>query len=284
MLKYRNKKETNPVVKNKHNKKKNTILLFECATKELAKCLLEKNEEQSKKIISLLKEFFSKDSLLSQEIAIYKEILNTSNQDKVFCEKMLEEAKKRYADLPQDVLSIDRMRFVKKLSSIRPKFLENFSEDFRNFATLYQVLNPAEGVPIKTKLLMESSVVEKMSSPEKKEEDKLLPKDDLVMKSFIRRFNESYGSLLPKQKELIKRYTFSIGNKTVEYKMFLNEEIGRIKTAIKSKKGKYNEKVEKQLDEVLSICEGYSTQNDLQEKEIVRLLEIQEIMEVLENE
>lgn len=268
------------MAKNKHNKKKNTILVFECATRELAKLSMTKKTEQAEKIGNIIKEFFYKGSLLSQELLLYKEVISTENQEKEVCQRILKEAVDRYSSLSAEEMDIERMRFVKKVASVSPSFLDNFVEDFRNYGTLYQYFNSSKTGKIKDRILLESSIIEKMITPIKKEEQKLIPKDDLIMKSFVKRFNEAYGNLRAEQKELIKKYTFSVGNKTLEYKMFINDEIGRLKGRLIENKGKYNAEINEKIEKLIDICEGYSKQSDLEEKEIVRLLEIQDLVEI----
>lgn len=270
--------------KNKHNKKKNTILVFECVAKEIAKLSMEKKQAEFDKVSQYIKEFFFKGSLLSKELMIYKEVLSTENQPKEICQRILEEAVSQYNSLPLEELDLERMRFVKKVSSVRPNFLDNFVEDFRNYGTVFQYLNQSSSGKIKDRILLENTIIEKMTSPVKKEEQKLIPKDDLVMRSFVKRFNETYGNLLPSQKELINKYTFSVGNKTLEYKIFLNEEIGRLKVKLTESKGKFNDEVNAKIEQLITLCEGYSKQADLEEKEIIRLLEIQELVELLNDQ
>ena len=60
--------------------------------------------------------------------------------------------------------------------------------------------------------------------------------NNLVFKKFIEGFNKQYDdSLLSEQKELLNRYIVSSFNEnSLELKVYLNEEIGRIKNVISS--------------------------------------------------
>jgi hypothetical protein len=44
----------------KHNKKRNTAFLYESLLKEMSKSIVKKDENRKKRILSILKEFFSK--------------------------------------------------------------------------------------------------------------------------------------------------------------------------------------------------------------------------------
>ena len=60
--------------KNKHNKKRNTAFLYEVLVKELTKNVVEKNESKKQLIVSMLKEHFSKGTILHSELNLYKGI------------------------------------------------------------------------------------------------------------------------------------------------------------------------------------------------------------------
>ena len=77
-----------------HNKKRNTLFLYEALVREYTRAKLEKNERKLQEIKSLLFEYFSDGKILKEELKIYKAILNTENTDKDLAEKILEEAKR----------------------------------------------------------------------------------------------------------------------------------------------------------------------------------------------
>ena len=85
-----------------HNKKRNTLFLYEALVREYTIAKLEKNERKLQEIKSLLFEYFSDGKILKEELRIYKAILNTENVDKELAEKILEEAKRLYLGLGMD--------------------------------------------------------------------------------------------------------------------------------------------------------------------------------------
>jgi uncharacterized protein YgfB (UPF0149 family) len=49
----------------------------------------------------------------------------------------------------------------------------------------------------------------------------------------VQKFNEEYSSILPQeQKELLKKYISSFSDNGVDFKMYLNEEVGRLKNKV----------------------------------------------------
>ena len=61
----------------KHNKKRNTIFLYEALVRELTKATVEKNENKREIILDIVKEHFSGKTLMGREVRIYKNILET---------------------------------------------------------------------------------------------------------------------------------------------------------------------------------------------------------------
>jgi hypothetical protein len=90
-----------------------------------------------------------------------------------------------------------------------------------------------------------------------------LPKvDNIVIRKFVENFNSKYKSALVKeQKELLQKYIFSFRDDGVELKLFLNEELGRlkniIKKSLKSDEIKNDLTMENKSKEVLKLMESF---------------------------
>jgi len=62
------------------------------------------------------------------------------------------------------------------------------------------------------------------------ETQKESPMDNVVFKSFVKKFNDKYGTeLIEEQKQLLSYYVASFTDNSLELKMYLNEEIARLK-------------------------------------------------------
>ena len=71
------------------------------------------------------------------------------------------------------------------------------------------------------------------------------PVNNLIFKTFAKKFNEKYSSdLLEEQKSLLQKYLHSFADNGVELKIFLNEEIGRLKEQCETlSEGKWSDKI-----------------------------------------
>jgi hypothetical protein len=83
-------------MKTKHNKKRNTMFLYEVLIRTLSESIAENNLEVKGKTLSILKEFFNKNTLLYKEKCLYTEIINLQNniKTKEEAENILQEVKK----------------------------------------------------------------------------------------------------------------------------------------------------------------------------------------------
>jgi hypothetical protein len=219
------------MAKFKHNKKRNSAFLYEVLIQELTKSVLSKNKELQNKIVVLVKESFAPDSMMYRELKLYRAITHTKDVNLLTAEKIINEVKIRHRELDKKALLSEQNKVARKIR----KFLSdgafsNFVPSYKDLASVAQIFN--NKVSIKSKILLENELVDKMSSKQNKE--KMVPMDNIVYKSFVKRFNDEYsGKLLQEQKILLNKFIASFHNNGIELKSYLNEEIGRLKKELK---------------------------------------------------
>ena len=114
----------------------------------------------------------------------------------------------------------------------------------------------------KQQIMLESQLTDFMSTAEEEVEE-MVPIDNIVYNSFVKKFNEKYGdSLLKEQKELLMHYITSFVDNSLELKIFLNEEIGRLKVKLQEAKTtdeiKSDASMINKTDSVISKLDNYS--------------------------
>jgi hypothetical protein len=104
--------------------------------------------------------------------------------------------------------------------------------NYKTIASVYSIFQ--NGLPVKDRVLLEQSIVNEMSSSvEVQKETIQQPIDTLTYKTFVNKFNEEYSSLLSEnQKLLLSKYISSFADNGLELKVYLNEEVGILKTKI----------------------------------------------------
>jgi len=219
------------MAKFRHNKKRNSAFLYEILIQELTKAILSKNVNLQNKIMVLIKETFSHNSLMYRELKLYRAITHTKDVNTSTAEKIINEVKIRHSELDKKILVNEQNKLARKIRQfLSSETFSNFVPSYKDLASVAQIFN--NKVSIKSKILLENELVDKMSS--KNNEDKMVPMDNIVYKSFVKKFNEEYSSkLLKEQKFLLNKFICSFHNNGIELKAYLNEEIGRLKNELK---------------------------------------------------
>ena len=101
--------------------------------------------------------------------------------------------------------------------------------------------------------------------------------DTLTYNSFIKKYNEKYGALLQEQKELLNRFITSFADDGFELRLYLNEELSRLK-------GSLSEAIDADLEplisqktsEVINYLEEFR-KRDFTEADLNKVLKTQEL-------
>jgi hypothetical protein len=214
----------------KHNKKRNTAFLYESLIKEYTKVCLSDDTERKTITLSLIKEHFKKGTQLYSELKIYQSLLETRGVEEDFAERILAEAKEVHrSSINKNKLFEEQSALISKINkSLSKEVYNNFASNYKSLASIAQIFN--DDFKISKKMLLENSLVKQMSSQE--EESEMKPISNLVFKTFTGNFNKEYSNLLSEQKTLISHFVFTDFSDPTQFKIFLNEEIQRLKTNI----------------------------------------------------
>ena len=216
-------------MKLKHNKKRNTAFLYEVVIREVTKAIIQKNAERKEKLLLFLKEHFSKNTALGKDLYLYKTLCETYDLSPNSAEKLIYEVKKERSKIDKKSLFQEQSVIIKKMNKMFSKSIfSNFVPNYKNLATIHQIFN--EEVPLKKKVLLEQHLLNLMIKKSGQAKNQLKPIDNLVFKTFVQKFNDKYSSsLLEEQRSLVQKYLHSFVDNGVELKIFLNEEVGRLK-------------------------------------------------------
>jgi hypothetical protein len=256
----------------KHNKKRNTAFVYEALIRELTKSIIRQNKNKQNKIVAIIKEHFGKDSILSEELGLYQTIYETREIEKRLAEKLVVEAKSTYSQLDKKKLFRKQSHLINSINkTLSNKLFTTFVPNYKSIATVYSLFNDKSSV--KERVLLEERMIEQMSASLGESHDIKEPIDNIVYRSFVDKFNEKYSDdLLLEQKTLLLRYISSFSDNGLEMKIFLNEEITRLKTRLKEHKAqefiREDEDLSSKADGVLKILEEFAirpmTEDDLE--------------------
>ena len=266
----------------KHNKKRNTAFIYEALVREVVKQSIAKNVEKRNLAISLLKEFFNKNTLLYKDLQLYKSILETKEAKEKIAFKILVEAKNVKTNINKKMLFMEQSKIIKKINKeLSPEVFMNYIPTYKYLASIGMFfgdnLNPKQKVLLEEKILEYMTIVENRNNL--KEEKKL---DNLVVKSFVKRFNDAYNSkLLREQKELISHFINSADpERRIEFQLYVDREIDRLKSVLIENKDSSDvtkdEYIKVKFNKILSFLKN-SHQQKLNESFILKIAQIQEL-------
>ena len=217
----------------KHNKKRNTAFVYEALIRELTESVVKNNKNKQNKIVSIIKEHFGGSSVLKEELSLYKSIYETRHIKKATAEKIVVEAKQKHSSLSKKEIFKEQTALINKINkTLSNKLFTSFVPNYKSIASVYSIFQDA--LPVKDRVLLEESIVEQMSASVMTEEQNQLPIDSIVYKTFVNNFNEEYQGILNEdQRNLLSHYITSFADNGIEFKIYLNEEVGRLKEELK---------------------------------------------------
>jgi len=228
-----------------------------------------------------LKEFFSKNKLLKEDLEIYKSFDGIASYNRDIAKQILEEAKKQYSSLSRQKIFDEQSKIINKINkNLGMKCWNNYIPNYKKLATVNQALSQ-EKTP-KKQVLAEQKLLDTLL--DKQTEERQLPKvNNLAMKSFIEKFNEKYsGTLSENQKRFLTKYIHSNDNNNLEFKAFLYEEIDDINNFLVENKDKYEQDVSDKIQKVLKKMEDYNKKK-FNDELVFEVLRIQSLVGELQN-
>ena len=250
--------------KTKHNKKRNTAFLYEALVREMTKAVVSQDKERKNNIVDILKESFSTNKVLGKELKLYQAILESTNLDNVTAEKLLYKIREAYSELDEQEIYNAQSTVINRINKeIGSDVYNNFVPNYKSIATVSQLFGAdSTAVGIKRGVILEQQVLETITSNTTKEpKNEMKPIDNIVFKTFTSKFNEVYGEdLLSEQKELLNRYILSFSS-DVDMKIYLNDELGRLHTALQealsAEEVKSDESMTESTNSVIQMIEQF---------------------------
>jgi hypothetical protein len=265
----------------KHNKKRNTAFIYETLARELTKSIIHKDDDKKVKIVSIIKEFFNKHSILGKELEFYKILLETRKVQEKYAERLLQETKTAYAKLDDKKIFDAQSKTIASINKmLGQEIWSNFVPNFKSYASVNAIFGI--NLPVKTRVLFEQFIIDEMTDKATLTESaNLEPIDNLTYHSFTKKYNEKYSNLLKEQKELLNFYITSFADGGLELKVYLNEELTRLKNGLADIQDKETERVTKQkISEVLNYLEEFR-KREFTEKDLNKVLKTQELVREL---
>ena len=269
-------------MKFKHNKKRNTAFLYETMIKELTKAVVNKDLERKKFIVETMKQYFNSNTLLGKELRIYRDLNETSGVDLYTAERLLTESKKDFHSMDRkEVFNLQTELISEINKAVGKETFNNFVPNYKNLATIYQIFSNQNST--KELILLERRILKTLIAKSSKAPTKQMPHvNNLTLKTFIKNYNDKYSqSITENQQELLNKYILSFSDNGLEFKIYLNEEVARLKselhTILENKELTTDKGLKEKLTELRTLLESFS-RTRIDEKMIVKIMKIQNLI------
>ncbi len=265
----------------KHNKKRNTAFLYEALLREGTKSAIEKDFEKAKLIKWLIFEHFNKNSILFKELELYQSLKDNTIEEEM-AEKYLQEVKSRYDKLNKQTIFNEQTKLINKINKLLGfTVYDNFVPDYKDLASISQIFNSS--TPIKEKILLEKTILSKIKLVKEDKAKQLIEhSDSLLLKTFTKKFNDRYGVLLNEQKELLTKYINSFVNEGLDLKIYLNEEIDRLKDqlneALKVEEISSDKNLTDRTKQTIDYLNTFKEVKEISQEMLQKILKIQQFV------
>ena len=235
-------------MKTRHNKKRNTAFVFEALVREATVAIIKENHEVKNKAIAIIKKHFVAGSALYRDLQNYRSLYENQNLPIEIAEKIIKEAKLAHRVLDPHGLFVSQSDLIADVNKeLTPEVFNNFVPNYKTLASIAQMFSDKSSP--KSAVILENNIIKNMILPEDKQ-DTLEPIDNLVLNSFVNKFNDKYKEgLIESQKTLLNHYITSFADNGLGLKMFLNSEIARLKEELTVSLNKEVIKEDKDLTE-----------------------------------
>jgi hypothetical protein len=283
-------------MKIKHSKFKNTGLIFELLTKQLAADILSNSNSAA---ISIIKKHFSNHSPVAKEYKLYEYITSnkgiSGNRANAIISSILEISRK----FNREALNKQKYQLIAdiKESYNIDEFFSIKTQNYKPLAALYclteahnseEVINPDFLIENKTTLLehLTSQAVSKEETREDLIEEYSKYEKDLRLlayKILLEKFNNKYESLLPEQKNVLKQFIASVSS-TNKLRNFVNEEYAKIKDLLNKVNAKVSDEVVKiKLNELVNNINPMTASEKVSDNHLISLMQYYELLHEVDN-
>jgi hypothetical protein len=272
----------------KHNKKRNSGLLYEFLVRSISRAMIENNNDRETIARHLVQKYFKQGTEIHKEFRLINALVNVPVGNENLAHTVIHEARAAANKFDAENLNKEKSTLIREINhklgsnSVYAESVPNY-RDYATAGTILSYWRNELDLDISTVINYEAQIIENLSrTPEtndiENEYDEQI--DPLVVKVMAEKLNRKYGSKMsPDQITLIKTYIFAE-----------NKEAARlIAESIKEKAlDKLNEylvgKEESEAQKIQEVMELISSQksDNLDDETLTRFLQMTQIVQEIE--
>jgi hypothetical protein len=279
-------------MKLKHNKLRNTGLLFELLVRQITSDTLNNRES---KAVDILKNNFNNNAI-AKEYKIYKALLTNKNLSEAKANIVIESAIQAHKKLNKSLLSSQKYKLISQIKENYDieEFFKSKIDNYKTLASVYMLFEmyQSDSIDPQNEVKFKFSIMEDICAGIKEaKKDPVLEEYEsfdkgtkaLVYKLMVQKFNEKYSEFNTSQKRLLKEYINSITTPET-FKEYVNEELNKLKTNLTTLSKKVNDEVRKiKIQEVINIIKPVSQHKQVCDLDLENLLHYYELEKELKN-
>jgi len=277
-------------MKLKHNKFKNTGILFELLTRQITADIMSNRESSA---VNIVKNYFSRGEI-AKEYKLYQTLTKVASLSEVKAETVINSTIKLSERINRTALRKEKYNLIKEIKETYDleEFFKAKIHNYKAHAAIYNLIeahislefiDPSFVVDNKITLLefltkqeVDKDKVENQVMLEYSSQDKNTRA--LISKIMIEKFNEKYADLLPEQRDVLRTYINNISN-TVSLREYVNTSFESIKTTLAELKDKVaDQRTQIKLNELVSIIKPIDKSDSVKDEDILNLLQFHELV------
>ena len=266
--------------KMKHNKIKNTGILFELLTRQITVDLM---ESDNSKAVDIVKKYFKHGTELGKEYELYKILAETKYNTETRAETLIDAVTSNRKKLNNTSIRREKYNLIKEIRSCYDEkdFFNTKIINYKVLASIYNLFTHREDIAPDKYVTTKYTIVENITANSKtsktnKTYDYLKKQEKdlriLAYSTLVEKFNKKYSNLTKKQKTLIKEYINNISN-TNKLREYVDSEVEEVKDTLKSQIKKVDDKVTQiKLTEVMNQIDGLKKGKIVSDKQVVSMM------------
>jgi len=203
----------------KHQKKRNSLLLYEFLVHTISRALVEDEKQKSSTALKILRKYFKPGTEIYKEFRLMHALMKTTVSSEHVAASILSEAKNAVIAFDSEKLDREKSLLIKNINHMinDENFYDQHVSEYRELATIQMLINEwsASTKDLLSQAQYEDQVMKYLTTVKKPVEDSVISEDSsgtarLLMKVMSKKLNEKYADVLnEQQKSLIKAYTYS---------------------------------------------------------------------------
>ena len=281
----------------KHNKIKNTGILFELLTRQIAVDVM--NDKKDSPAIKIIKEFFNNKSQLGKENELYKILVEKKYKNLNQAEILIEAVIKNRRKLSNRKLRNEKYNLIKEIKENYGvnAFFNSRIPNYKVLASVYtlfenesvkEVVDSVEETDSKITILeaITDTDIKSNKSSNKVLESYQTQDTDVRLLTYqllVDKFNKKYTNLNEAQKNLLREYINNLSN-TNSLREFIDSEVTKVKSKLKSHLTRIDDKITKiKLSEAIKHTDTSIGGKLVKDSHVVALMRYYELIKELDN-